>query len=155
MPPIKVCETCSKPLDSSKFEKNRNTCAACRTQLRQIRDSYSYETYLKNLLVHARSAAKRGTRTTDHEFFITNEDLYRLWEKQEGKCALSGVFLTHHKDGSGVRDCNASIDRISNSKSYSKDNVQLVCYRVNLMKHTLSEGDFYWWIKNLHDFSCD
>ena len=155
MQSTKVCDTCCKPLDIDRFDTGRKTCNACLTQLRQIRDSHSYENYLKNLLVHARSAVKRGARTTDHEFCITLEDLVNLWEKQEGRCALSGVFLTHHKDGSGAKDYNASIDRISNSKSYSRENVQLVCYRVNLMKHSLTEGDFYWWVKNLHDFSCD
>ncbi len=155
MPKSKLCDTCSTKQSPERFQGGRNTCTACRTELKQIRDSASYKSYLNNLLQHCKSAVKRGARTTEHDMRLELDDLVQLWVKQEGKCALSGVFLTHHKDGSGRKDCNASIDRIANSKSYSKENVQLVCYRVNIMKHSLGEGEFYWWIKNLHDFSCD
>jgi len=27
--------------------------------------------------------------------------------------------------------------------------MQLVCHRVNIMKHTLMEEDFWWWCKNI------
>ena len=89
------------------------------------------------------------------EFTITKEDVVGLWDKQEGRCAISGVFLTHHKDGSGTKEYNASIDRISGEKGYIYQNVQLVAYRINIMKHTLPEDMFYWWVKTIHDFSCD
>ena len=68
---------------------------------------------------------------------------------------MSGVYFTHHKDGSGNKEFNASIDRIDPGGNYTKNNVQLVAYRVNMLKHTLTEDMFYWWIKNIHDFSCD
>lgn len=89
------------------------------------------------------------------QWAITSDDLILLWEKQKGRCAISGVFLTHHKDGSGYKDYNASIDRISGEKGYTPQNVQLVCYRINIMKHTLPEDMFYWWVKTINDFSCD
>ena len=38
------------------------------------------------------------------EFDITVEDLIRVWEKQNGRCALSGIVLTHHVDGSGKKE---------------------------------------------------
>jgi hypothetical protein len=155
MPDTKVCVKCRKPVELRRFDGNRKTCNTCRTHQKQVHDSLSYENYLKNLLNHSKSAVGRGNRVSDHEYCIDIEDLIDIWEDQKGKCALSGVFLTHHKDGTGPRDTNASIDRIANHKSYTRDNVQLVAYRVNLMKHTLSEGDFYWWIKNLFDCSCD
>ena len=62
---------------------------------------------------------------------------------------MSGVVLTHHKDGSGRKDFNASIDRIVPHEPYIKENVQLVAFRVNLMKHELTEDLFYWWIRTL------
>jgi hypothetical protein len=33
--------------------------------------------------------------------------------------------------------------------------VQLVAYRVNIMRHTLSMDMFWWWVKNIHDVSID
>jgi len=38
--------------------------------------------------------------------------------------------------GEGYSDYNVSIDRISPSGRYERINIQLVCYRVNIMKHT-------------------
>ena len=101
------------------------------------------------------SANKRGKGARNIPWNITAEDLIELWEKQGGKCALSGAYLTHHRDGSGKKEYNASIDRIRPDLDYTPENIQLVCYRVNLLKHNLSEDMFYWWIKTIHDFSCD
>ena len=47
------------------------------------------------------------------------------------------------------------IDRINGEEGYTFHNIQLVCYRINIMKHTLSEDMFYWWVKTINDFSCD
>ena len=98
---------------------------------------------------------KNGNRAEHIDFTISIDDLVNLWLAQEGRCVVSGVFLTHHKDGSGTKDFNASIDRISNERGYSPENVRLVCYRVNMMRNVLPEDMFYWLVKTIHDFSCD
>tara|TARA_R110000822_G_scaffold92738_4_gene213880 strand:+ start:585 stop:1118 length:534 start_codon:yes stop_codon:yes gene_type:complete len=73
------------------------------------------------------------------------EDLLELWEKQKGKCALTNINMTHIK-GAGRVDTNISIDRIDGDiKKYTRDNIQLVCYRVNMMKHKMGEKDLNWW----------
>ena len=94
-------------------------------------------------------------RVNDHVWEITPQDLIDKWEEQGGRCAISGVILTHHIDGGGHKDFNASLDRISPEHGYTADNVQLVAYRINIMKHSLSEDMLFWWIKTIHDFSCD
>lgn len=81
------------------------------------------------------SAKKRG-----HEFSLTKEYLWNLYQKQEGKCALSGVeirFRKHHKD-----TVSASLDRIDSTKGYVVGNVQWVHKDVNKMKWELSEEIF-------------
>jgi len=155
MAKVKTCRICGITDDITHFDKGRVVCTACRTQQKEIITSASYEAYLQHLFINAKSKVAHKKRTRDHEFTITHEFLVQLWENQNGKCAISGVFLTHHRDGSGAKDFNASIDRISNAKDYTPDNVQLVAYRINIMKHALSEDLFYWWIKTIHDFSCD
>ena len=155
MAKVKTCKKCGMTDESSHFDYGRLTCTPCRIQEKQISTSATYEAYLLHLFVNARSKVSHGQRTRTLAFTITHADLVTLWQLQEGKCAISGVFLTHHKDGSGAKDFNASIDRISNAKDYTPDNIQLVAYRINLMKHTLSEDLFYWWIKTIHDSSCD
>lgn len=149
----KTCTGCDKELASNSFPDERGfVCRACKQLRHQKIASSSYEQYLKSLYKankHARS--KRQNMVYE----IKVQDLIDIWQKQQGRCAISGVFLTHHKDGSGSKDFNASIDRISNHQGYVRLNVQLVALRVNYIKHTLEEDMFYWWVKTIHDFSCD
>jgi len=63
--------------------------------------------------------------------------------------------MTHHRDGSGHKDFNASVDRINPRIGYTVDNIRLVCYAVNIMKHKMDEGEFYFWIKSVYEKSCD
>jgi hypothetical protein len=63
--------------------------------------------------------------------------------------------LTHHVDGSGHKDFNASIDRIDSQLGYVPGNIQLVALRVNILKQTLSTDMLYWWVKTIHAHSCD
>ena len=102
-------------------------------------------TRLFGQLKHARTKKKNKKVEWDIEL----EDVLELWEKQNGKCALTGLFMTYHKDGSGNRDLNASIDRIDPDVKYIVTNIQLVCSRANMMKHTLKEDELYWWAKNI------
>ena len=149
------CKECGRSAAETHIEPGRRECTACRTQRRQMSTSLSYEAFLQNIYVNARSKVRNKKRTREYVFSIEAADLTDLWVAQKGRCALSGVFLTHHKDGSGTKDFNASLDRISNHKDYTLDNIQLVAYRINLMKHTLSEDMFYWWVKTISDSSCD
>ena len=64
-----------------------------------------------------------------------------LWEKQDGKCALTGMQMTY-KFYEGRVNTNLSVDRINSTKGYSKDNVQLVCMAANQMKNDLSMEEF-------------
>ena len=58
--------------------------------------------------------------------------------------------MTYHLS-EGNKHFNASIDRIDNLKPYIRSNIQLVCVRVNYLKHTLDEGELYWWCKTIVD----
>ena len=88
------------------------------------------------------------------EFTITAEDLISLYREQEGRCVVSGVILTHHKDGHGNKEFNISIDRIDNTLGYTLDNVRLVAYRLNMMRGGLTNDMFYWWVRTINDFTC-
>ena len=155
----RVCTTCKEPLPDSKFEQYpsgtwRKKCTPCR-MLQKNRRRYevmsaSHESYLRNLLSKLKS-----TRSKTHSFTLTAPQILSLWEEQDGKCAVSGVALTHHLDGTGTKEFNASIDRINNDEGYSRQNVRLVAYRINIMRHTLSTDMFWWWVKTCHDFACD
>ena len=60
--------------------------------------------------------------------------------------------MTHHRDGSGKKIAtNVSIDRINNKKGYTKNNVRLVCWCVNKMKHTMSDDELMLWVNRIYD----
>lgn len=156
MDSTRKCDSCGRERKEGDFsEDNKRTCNACKQRRHQQRVSDNPEAYLRTLHTKAKSAVKRGIRADHVEWHLTPEDLIELWEKQQGRCAISGLILTHHKDGTGHKEYNASIDRISNEGSYTPDNIRLVCYRVNILRHALSEDMFYWWVKTIHDFSCN
>ena len=149
------CSSCGKEKDASEFQKsNAKTCATCKQRKHEQYVSEDHKRFLRALYSKAKSAVKSGRRAEHVEWRITPENLLELWAEQDGRCAVSGVILTHHKDGSGTKDFNASIDRINNDRSYTPDNIRLVCYRVNIMRHALSGDMFYWWVRTINDFSC-
>jgi len=76
-------------------------------------------------------------------FEITLEDIWDLFEQQNRKCILSGVFIDFKRTGAGNYALyTASIDRIDSNKGYTKDNVQLVHKDVNIMKNAFDQDYF-------------
>ena len=130
-------------------------CLSCKQKQFEERASGSYERFCRSLFSGAKYSHKKRATLKGKEFTLTVEDVIKAWEVQDGRCALSGTVLTHHRDGSGYKEYNASLDRKDPSIGYTAENVQLVCYRVNLMKHALTEDMFYWWTKTITDYSCD
>lgn len=149
------CTSCKKELPLEEFvaKNDRGTvhsrkCKPCTYALRQKNASATPQNYLTRLfgqLKHARTKKEKSKIKWEIEL----EHVLDLWDQQEGKCALTGLFMTYHKDGSGRRDLNASIDRIDPDVDYLAHNIQLVCARANAMKHILKEDELYWWAKNI------
>ena len=147
-PTKRICNSCNKQQDISNFEiekhngSRRNVCRSCRLSGGRKRISKSPYAYISNLYSQL---AYRRAKT--HEFTITREDLYALYDKQEGICKYSGLPMTFIKDGTGYHLTNISIDRIDNSLGYTEENVCLVCLAVNMMKYTLDLNELVDWCK--------
>jgi len=151
----KKCDACGETKDRSSFSNGRKTCVSCKQKQFEKRASGSYEKFCRALHSGAKYSHKKRAALSGKAFTLTAEEVIELWEQQNGRCALSGTVLTHHRDGSGHKEHNASLDRKDPSIGYTIKNVQLVCYRVNIMKHALTEDMFYWWTKTITDYSCD
>lgn len=78
-------------------------------------------------------------------FNIVAEDLYDLWDKQNGLCAYSRLPLNNRPTDLQL----ASLDRIDSSIGYEKGNIQLVCSAVNRMKQEFSEQDFLYFCEHI------
>ena len=153
----KICLRCQKKLPLASFERIkgrtlRNFCRPCKLASDRQQRSTGYRSYLSNLISKSRDTNKKR-RFTGYE--VTLDQLVELWLMQDGRCAISGVVLTHHNDGSGLKDFNASIDRIDSNLGYIPGNVQLVAYRANMLKQALSTDMLYWWVKTIYQHSCD
>lgn len=82
---------------------------------------------------------------------MTPEYLWNIFQKQEGKCALSGIEIKLFEKGEIIltpqrnldwSKFTASLDRIDSSKGYIKGNVQWVHRHVNIMKNEYSTDYF-------------
>ena len=152
----RLCTSCNKVKLLSQFEtfkegQIRGVCRHCVTLQRSKKTSATPEAYIRVLNTQLKSQRlKQGI-----QYDLTTEEVIEIWGVQEGKCALSGVLMTHQRDGTygdkKPKEFNASIDRINPQGPYVRENVQLVAARVNTMKHTLGQDMFMWWVKNVHD----
>lgn len=92
-----------------------------------------YGTYWKHVI---RNAKKRGI-----PFKLTPKQAWLQFQRQKGKCALTGCELTLSRGWPGRRG-NASLDRIDSSKGYAPENIQWVLTKVNCMKSNLPDDEF-------------
>jgi hypothetical protein len=133
--------------------KYRSRCKACVLSIAKEKSYIWYKSkaqkrsetpknFLSGILNHA---AKRKQHLG---FDIDLVYIVRIYEAQNGKCAVSGVEMTYLA-GSGRLQTNISIDRIDSSKGYLRGNVQLVCDVVNRMKQDMPEEALKWWCRRI------
>jgi len=77
--------------------------------------------------------AENRAKTKDVPFDITPEYMLDLWNKTDGCCAVTGLTFDLDKSDKGkVNPYAPSIDRIKPSLGYTRGNVRLICYQLNL-----------------------
>nr|QBK93134.1 MAG: Stc1 domain protein [Pithovirus LCPAC403] len=102
-----------------------------------------------DLIEEERKHLYRRSMTVD----ITLKQLYKMFEKQGGRCALSGRKLTTYtasvlRPGEKrsvlleTNHYNISLDRIDSTEGYNNDNVQIVCSIINAMKMDMPQPLF-------------
>jgi len=88
---------------------------------------------------------KRHASERNIPFNITIEFAWELYQRQNGKCAISGIPLKmnfRRWSRNDADDNTASLDRIDSSKPYEADNVQWVHKHINWMKNKFSQQYF-------------
>lgn len=105
----------------------------------------------KELSKHYIYSIEYNAKRRGMEFNLTMKELWDIFEKQEKKCALTGlkISLIHNKNNRKKYQ-TASLDRIDSSKGYTIDNVQWVHKRVNAMKNNMTEEEFFKLCKLVH-----
>lgn len=135
------CEKCGKGFSSTR-SRQRFCSDDCRGFLnRTTADQYSridgdHSLYL-NRLLYKRNNVEGKSREN-----ITREQLMDLWQKQDGRCAISNVPMTCRAKRGEKFPYNASIDRIVPGAPYEFGNIQLVCTVINSLMKDFSKTDF-------------
>jgi hypothetical protein len=87
-------------------------------------------------------AIKKGAKVRFLDFKMTIEEAWELFEKQNRKCALSGVDIKFSRNRKIGIEQTASLDRIDSSVGYKIDNVQWVHKDINRMKQNFNNEYF-------------
>lgn len=142
---------------NDKLQKYRHfkgtECKECQRVRKQkywrTKEVEDLDNYIRILVNGCKSRMSKGKRKYQSlDFDITKEFIKELYLKQDGKCAISKIPMTYIA-GSGKHITNVSIDRIDSNKGYTKDNVQLVCSQVNMMKSDLTFDELLSFCKSI------
>ena len=153
MSQLRKCNWCGekKPLNDFDQSKKSRQCNKCKIARRKATISSSPFNYMHNLHTQLRYARKKQ----GYKWKIKPEDLYVIYAKQEGKCALTGVELTFNKGVGEESDFNISIDRIDSKGDYVVSNIQLLGKIVNFLKHDMPQEKFIKLTKLIYNNSND
>lgn len=100
--------------------------------------SGNWEKYFRRLC--ARSFNRSG---------LSVDILLKVKDRQQGKCALTGVEMTCTLQKGVVCKTNASIDRIDPKGQYVEDNIHLVCAVVNKFRVDTPLNEFISWCRKV------
>jgi hypothetical protein len=120
--------------DDNKYDINKKQCER-RKDTNPIYLAYKnkLETYLKSKICSKIQAKK-------YQVEIDSDYLKDLWNKQNGKCYISGIDMTHIANK--IRTpTNVSIDQVTAGNGYLKDNVSLCCEFINLSKMQMTVAE--------------
>ena len=155
---LRFCASCHQDLPEENFAtaggKLRERCRACTVSRRARKSGESLESHLKR----AASVVKHRAKKQGIPFNLSGEILLSIWKEQDGRCAMSGAPLTHHRrneTGSIKRllysPTNVSIDRINPDGPYVRENIMLVCAAVNVMRRNMQVDEFVMWCRMISD----
>jgi hypothetical protein len=94
------------------------------------------------------SSIKNRAKHRGIEFELSKEFMWELLEKQQFKCALSGLDihlstkLNKSRTNPEYSLITASLDRINSDKDYTEDNVQWIHKDINKMKNAFDQSYF-------------
>ena len=157
---MKTCTKCKEVKSTTEFQKNcrakdglMTRCRTCKNLARKESyyngsDKGRYHTVRGKCTQHCASAKQRAKKR-GLEFNLTSSFLEELWNKQGGKCAITGTEFDL-KGTCSITGSGAAVDKIDPTKGYLRDNVQLLCSWVNTMKGARSMDEFKAKVAVLH-----
>ena len=124
-----------------KAYKRKQYKAANKTKLKTER--YAYNHSFQGRLVALIQAAKQRARKHNLEYSLDREWILNLYEKQNGKCLLTGInFSMENPVETNLNPLSPSLDKIIPKLGYTKDNTRLVCVAINIALNEFGENIF-------------
>lgn len=144
-----ICQLCRNLCAQNQYKKHKDDPNWIKENRKRVKDwVLQNKEHHKNSCKLWRDTSERGywhkkitsikanSRVRGIECKLTIQMLMDLFEKQNHKCVLTGRIL--NKDCSRSLE-SLSVDRIDNSKSYTIDNIRLVCWQANAAKASGSD----------------
>lgn len=123
---------------STLYRGESKQCLACRGQQSSEKYFRGIGRVSQTYFYHVQA----GAAARNIPFDVTIQDVWDIFEKQQGKCALSGLDLVFYKNHKNKGEQTASLDRIDSSRGYTKDNLQWIHKDINYMKSDLPQDAF-------------
>jgi len=134
------CIVCSAPAEKLPGYKHKLYCSKeCVNKGKWIKEANTVVSILAKILKSAMYRAKYK----DIPFDLSIDTLVALWERQEGRCALTNFeFKLGSSSIKNSPKRNApSLDRIVPHLGYTEDNVRLITYQANCAKSSYTDED--------------
>ena len=137
------CDDCHRDYNREYREANFDRM---KKQKREYREASPYPQLRQNL----KNALRRDPSST-----LTIKQLFAMYDKQDGRCALTGIKMTW-KNGTGVPLPTAlSLDRKDYRKGYTLSNTRIVCYAANTFRGRLTDKELLLYAKAIvRTLSC-
>ena len=133
--------------NSAYYEKNKETVLAARREYLEknketvlaYQREYRHPTEIVAQLIYVLRAAKTRAKRRGIKFKISLDEALHIYYSQNGKCAYSKKTFTM-----GIPNCPFKIspDQIIPGGGYTKENIQFVTSRINIMKRDASSEEF-------------
>ncbi len=144
----KNCLICSAPFNYT-TERRKYCSDKCKGKVQYINGRSSTENQYLSISGNWKRYFQRLCCRSNKRENLSWDDCINILEKQQYKCALSGVELTCNLSLGTKCLTNASLDRIEAGGPYIKENVQIVCRALNCFRTNTNLQEFIWWCKKV------
>lgn len=137
------CDACNSILS---LPEKKRILKATYPEYKERYKKLSKESYRRNFIHNMVSKAKQRAKKYGYEFNIENSDI----QIPELCPILEVSFVLGDK---GNYEYTPTIDRIDNTKGYTKDNIQIITKKANSMKNSASIQELKTFCKNILRYS--
>lgn len=132
-----------KTTPASGIKRGRGQCCIKCQQKNQTGSKHPYWRGSRHMPMTMFNKWKRSAIRRNMEWSLTIEYLDNLIDQQEWKCKFTGHALAlDFGQKNGVKNGNASLDRIDSSKGYIEGNIQFVLKSINMAKQAMPDENF-------------